>query len=182
MNLKKLHILLLMMCMILLVCIGSVSAIENNESNVDDIATDYESSISPTLSNENNATNNNDTNGTQNNSEKINTEINAEDIEINSNDSAKINISVKDNESNKLNITKSDLNVSENNKTLAFTFKNSTITILSDLNIGEHNIIITYLGNATYANSSTNISIKIRSRSEERRVGKECRSRWSPYH
>ena len=24
--------------------------------------------------------------------------------------------------------------------------------------------------------------IMIRSRSEERRVGKECRSRWSPYH
>src|SRR3989440_9252398 len=24
--------------------------------------------------------------------------------------------------------------------------------------------------------------VKIRSRSEERRVGKECRSRWSPYH
>ena len=24
--------------------------------------------------------------------------------------------------------------------------------------------------------------IRIRSRSEERRVGKECRSRWSPYH
>ena len=23
---------------------------------------------------------------------------------------------------------------------------------------------------------------KVRSRSEERRVGKECRSRWSPYH
>ena len=25
-------------------------------------------------------------------------------------------------------------------------------------------------------------SIKSRGRSEERRVGKECRSRWSPYH
>ena len=25
-------------------------------------------------------------------------------------------------------------------------------------------------------------SIKNRTRSEERRVGKECRSRWSPYH
>ena len=25
-------------------------------------------------------------------------------------------------------------------------------------------------------------SIKARVRSEERRVGKECRSRWSPYH
>ena len=24
--------------------------------------------------------------------------------------------------------------------------------------------------------------IPVRSRSEERRVGKECRSRWSPYH
>ena len=24
--------------------------------------------------------------------------------------------------------------------------------------------------------------INLRSRSEERRVGKECRSRWSPYH
>ena len=26
------------------------------------------------------------------------------------------------------------------------------------------------------------ISLAIRNRSEERRVGKECRSRWSPYH
>ena len=26
------------------------------------------------------------------------------------------------------------------------------------------------------------LSSKTRSRSEERRVGKECRSRWSPYH
>ena len=25
-------------------------------------------------------------------------------------------------------------------------------------------------------------SLRLRSRSEERRVGKECRSRWSPYH
>ena len=26
------------------------------------------------------------------------------------------------------------------------------------------------------------ITMMLRSRSEERRVGKECRSRWSPYH
>ena len=25
-------------------------------------------------------------------------------------------------------------------------------------------------------------TVNLRSRSEERRVGKECRSRWSPYH
>src|SRR5256885_14911005 len=33
--------------------------------------------------------------------------------------------------------------------------------------------------------SNSNISLKLRMailRSEERRVGKECRSRWSPYH
>ena len=28
----------------------------------------------------------------------------------------------------------------------------------------------------------THTSVAIRDRSEERRVGKECRSRWSPYH
>ena len=26
------------------------------------------------------------------------------------------------------------------------------------------------------------LAVLVRSRSEERRVGKECRSRWSPYH
>ena len=30
--------------------------------------------------------------------------------------------------------------------------------------------------------ASSKLEEAIRSRSEERRVGKECRSRWSPYH
>ena len=30
--------------------------------------------------------------------------------------------------------------------------------------------------------AQVNLFIQNRSRSEERRVGKECRSRWSPYH
>ena len=34
---------------------------------------------------------------------------------------------------------------------------------------------ITYVGNSHYSNEEM-------TRSEERRVGKECRSRWSPYH
>ena len=29
---------------------------------------------------------------------------------------------------------------------------------------------------------TTNLVVADKSRSEERRVGKECRSRWSPYH
>src|SRR2546425_10555857 len=35
---------------------------------------------------------------------------------------------------------------------------------------------------AEWAVSSTNRRVRIYKRSEERRVGKECRSRWSPYH
>ena len=41
-----------------------------------------------------------------------------------------------------------------------------------------------YYANAVNAGRKTihDIARSIRSRSEERRVGKECRSRWSPYH
>ena len=31
-------------------------------------------------------------------------------------------------------------------------------------------------------NDAYHISLRMLERSEERRVGKECRSRWSPYH
>src|SRR5260370_20182158 len=34
----------------------------------------------------------------------------------------------------------------------------------------------------TFSFFSADKDFKIRQRSEERRVGKECRSRWSPYH
>ena len=33
-----------------------------------------------------------------------------------------------------------------------------------------------------WSDSVSNLSNKLQRRSEERRVGKECRSRWSPYH
>src|SRR2546425_5900542 len=35
---------------------------------------------------------------------------------------------------------------------------------------------------STYASSTPQTLISSTTRSEERRVGKECRSRWSPYH
>ena len=35
---------------------------------------------------------------------------------------------------------------------------------------------------ARYLNSSDPAELATHCRSEERRVGKECRSRWSPYH
>ena len=37
-------------------------------------------------------------------------------------------------------------------------------------------------GHAARLSAATLDRLALRSRSEERRVGKECRSRWSPYH
>src|SRR2546422_1437088 len=48
---------------------------------------------------------------------------------------------------------------------------------------GTCTLVVT--GTGTSATHSTNVSLTVTSggaRSEERRVGKECRSRWSPYH
>ena len=55
-------------------------------------------------------------------------------------------------------------------------------------NLGESNVIIPWQGFflERYSTSTSQLTIptsaKSTSRSEERRVGKECRSRWSPYH
>ena len=63
-------------------------------------------------------------------------------------------------------------------------FKKTVIHSADDLGIFPHvfdeyeyrkNLIIESVEEAGF-------SLKDRSRSEERRVGKECRSRWSPYH
>ena len=40
-------------------------------------------------------------------------------------------------------------------------------------------VVVALVGGALMLTDIPNISI---ARSEERRVGKECRSRWSPYH
>ena len=42
--------------------------------------------------------------------------------------------------------------------------------------------IIEALGGTAYEVKSASSNIEDAARSEERRVGKECRSRWSPYH
>ena len=52
-------------------------------------------------------------------------------------------------------------------KTKVEIINNKTIVIIPNLAQGEYIAKITYSGLL---------------RSEERRVGKECRSRWSPYH
>ena len=49
----------------------------------------------------------------------------------------------------------------------------------------EHTVkpdMVTYLSLPSMVPCIPNKSLKLLTRSEERRVGKECRSRWSPYH
>jgi len=57
---------------------------------------------------------------------------------------------------------------------------------LSDLNMGESAVIVKVLGTGAFRKRITEMGFvkgrKVTPRSEERRVGKECRSRWSPYH
>ena len=49
--------------------------------------------------------------------------------------------------------------------------------LTQDQVIAKLNLMGISMSKSTYAKLETN-----RMRSEERRVGKECRSRWSPYH
>src|SRR5256884_3629608 len=62
--------------------------------------------------------------------------------------------------------------VSENN----FEGRQARITLLIDSKVGSAKVSGYYEGDFLGAGTTSN------NRSEERRVGKECRSRWSPYH
>ena len=53
--------------------------------------------------------------------------------------------------------------------------------LYTDKKINAYINLSTCLRTEFYIELSSNIDINI-VRSEERRVGKECRSRWSPYH
>ena len=52
------------------------------------------------------------------------------------------------------------------------------------LNLGVSSVsgVITKLRQSSVYKANNAAAANARSRSEERRVGKECRSRWSPYH
>ena len=52
-------------------------------------------------------------------------------------------------------------------------------TVYGDAHLGHARPAITFDVLFRYL---THLGYKVRYRSEERRVGKECRSRWSPYH
>ena len=64
------------------------------------------------------------------------------------------------------------------------TINQDMINMVTDLNIDgdeEHYLRTEILADADTEMEDTNAELN-KIRSEERRVGKECRSRWSPYH
>ena len=151
MKLKNSYILLIAMAIFLLVSVGSVCASEDITTDDVNLADDGSSVI---LSDESSTDTTEDTT-------QIETTIDANDVKINENDNKTIPITVKDNESNPIEITKENLTVSEGNKTIGFTYNNSEITITDKLANGNHSLIINFLNNTIYKNSTKTIVLSI---------------------
>ena len=63
-----------------------------------------------------------------------------------------------------------------------------SVDVVDDLDAAREAVLVripegsSVMTNTSVTLQETGISAAIDDRSEERRVGKECRSRWSPYH
>ncbi len=137
MKLKDSHILLIVMSLFLLISIGSVCA-SDSAMDADIIAADGDDVATP-----------------------VPTTVVAEDTRINENDPQEISVTVYDTESQSIDITSGNLSVTENNKTVKFTYADSKLNFTDKLAVGNHSLIINYLGNINYNKSSTNIILSI---------------------
>ena len=145
MKLKNSYILLIVMAIFLLVSIGSVCA--NEDVSDAALADDGSDAV---LANSTGDT-------------KKDTEIISDNVKTNDTN-PQIKLTVNDTKNNKkIDVTKNDLTVKENNKTLNFTYDNTNgkATITTSLPKGNHTLTLTYLGNATYKNSTKNIVLSI---------------------
>ena len=136
MKLKNSYILLIVMSLFLLISIGSVCA-SDSAMDRDIIANDDGGNVTTP------------------------TTVVAKDTRINENDPQEISVAVKDNESQTIDIAAGNLSVTENNKTVKFTYNNSIMKFSDKFAVGNHSLIINYLGNQNYNKSSTNIILSI---------------------
>lgn len=153
MKLKNSHILLIVMSIFLLISIGSVCA--------SDVATDADVQLADDGSNNVVLTDDISTPISENTTQKINTTIVSQDVKINKGETATLNVSVKDNESNNINVANDEITVLEGNTTLKSNYVNSSIILTDTLSVGNHSLIINYLGNENYTSSSTSILLSI---------------------
>lgn len=125
------------MSLFLLISIGSVCA-SDSAMDTDIIAADGDDVATP-----------------------VPTTVVAKNTRINENDPQEISVDVKDNESQSIEITSGNLSVTENNKTVKFTYTNSSLKFTDKFAVGNHSLIINYLGNSNYNKSSTKIILSI---------------------
>ena len=178
MKFNKSHILLISLISIfLLLSLGAVSAAEDMDNqfvsdSVSDIVIDDIDDISDIDTNiddkklsqgEDTEIYTDDVNDGGDSGEEnlINTTIEAENKTFKYGDKIKIPVSVKDNESNNISIVKENLNVSNGTHELAFTLDNESNIVLSQTRVGEYTLYISFLGNATYKASQTEVSLNI---------------------
>ena len=141
------------MSIFLLISIGSVCANDVSDAQLADDGSDVIA-----VDNGNSIVSEDDTNSSP---EKIDTSVVSEDVRINEGETANITVNVKDNESNEIAIEKENITVIEANNTINFDYNNSVITILDNLTAGNHSLVINYLGNDNYTNSSTEIILSV---------------------
>src|SRR5256885_16709480 len=60
--------------------------------------------------------------------------------------------------------------------------RSSGVLLINCLDQSAPVMVLTFVAQANAPQSQTKLVFNRYDRSEERRVGKECRSRWSPYH
>ena len=144
MKLKNSYILLIVMAIFLLISIGSVCANENVTEDIS-LADDGTDVVLA------------DGSATQ----KIDTKIDSKNVKINEKETQKIEVTVKDKESKPINVSKENFTVTKDKTNLNFTYSNNSITLSNKLAKGNHSLLITYLGNDVYNNSTKSIVLSI---------------------
>ena len=162
MNFKRMNVLLIMLALVLLVGIGSVSAASDDGA---DIISD---SITDDMLLDDGVTEGNDPAdpdptdpGDSTETEKVNTTVESEDVTARDNETASISVTVKDNESQEISVSENNFSVSEGNTSINFTYNDNKINLTQKLGLGNHTLIIAYLGNDIYAASNTTITLSI---------------------
>ena len=154
-KLKNYYVLLIAMALFQLVIIGSACASDVSANDTVELSDDGSSVVmddNPVVDP-----------STPTTPQKINTTVVSDDkISIDETSNKTIDLTVNDNESKEITgITANNLTVKEGTKTIKFDYNNSKIIIKDTLILGKHNLLVSYLGNGNYTNSSKNIVLTI---------------------
>jgi|GEM_PF-1529965 hypothetical protein len=156
MKLKKSNILLIVIAIFLLISIGSVCASENITDNGDVELADDGTDVVLSDTDDNVAD--------ETDQEQINTTIQTDKdkYEFKQDSNKNFSVTVKNNKTGEsVNVDKSNLTLTNENKSISFEYSNSVITITEALPVGNYNLTVNYLGYGEYINSSKVLSVKI---------------------